>query len=145
MPPRFCSLAFVPVCAEFIFPCRDPRSRGYALLTWVARHVAVRLLLEAGARASRWLTRTGLAFPQVSRPIMTVLGRLRLSLIGIISSRAAPSAALRLPTMAGVRMRGAGQQVAIRSGQHGRLLSRIATHRTLSYSHASGLDDGQRA
>jgi len=41
---------------------------------------------------------------------MTVLGRLRLSLIGIISSRAAPSAALRLPTMAGVRMRGAGQQ-----------------------------------
>ncbi|EOD10059.1 hypothetical protein EMIHUDRAFT_216228 [Emiliania huxleyi CCMP1516] len=38
---------------------------------------------------------------------MHLLGRLRLSLIGIISSRAA---ALRLPTMAGVRMRGAGQQ-----------------------------------
>ncbi|EOD29755.1 hypothetical protein EMIHUDRAFT_233463 [Emiliania huxleyi CCMP1516] len=41
---------------------------------------------------------------------MHLLGRLRLSLIGVISSGAAPSAALRLPTMAGVRMRGAGQQ-----------------------------------
>ena len=48
---------------------------------------------------------------------MHLLGRLRLSLIGVISSGAAPSAALRLPTMAGVRMRGAGQQVAIRSGE----------------------------